>query len=101
MSGVRKRDVNIFYSTLSTPVVWPPENCTQNTAVNILPSIYNVHVLLLTQDGDKFWRMPECFIRGSMIKYLRIPDEVCHCLLVIQDILSLPTCCYSMYVVSH
>lgn len=30
----------------------------------------------LLQDGDKFWRMPECYIRGSTIKYLRIPDEV-------------------------
>jgi len=30
----------------------------------------------LAQDGDKFWRMPECYIRGSTIKYLRIPDEV-------------------------
>ena len=28
------------------------------------------------QDGDRFWKMPECFIRGSTIKYLRIPDEV-------------------------
>ncbi|XP_014205437.1 U6 snRNA-associated Sm-like protein LSm4 isoform X2 [Copidosoma floridanum] len=32
---------------------------------------YNGHL-----DGDKFWRMPECYIRGSTIKYLRIPDEV-------------------------
>lgn len=30
----------------------------------------------LSQDGDKFWRMPECYIRGSTIKYLRIPDEI-------------------------
>lgn len=30
----------------------------------------------LWQDGDKFWRMPECYIRGSTIKYLRIPDEI-------------------------
>lgn len=30
----------------------------------------------MIQDGDKFWRMPECYIRGSTIKYLRIPDEV-------------------------
>nr|XP_047933553.1 U6 snRNA-associated Sm-like protein LSm4 [Anser cygnoides] len=29
-----------------------------------------------SQDGDKFWRMPECYIRGSTIKYLRIPDEI-------------------------
>ncbi|XP_076215542.1 U6 snRNA-associated Sm-like protein LSm4 isoform X1 [Aptenodytes patagonicus] len=28
------------------------------------------------RDGDKFWRMPECYIRGSTIKYLRIPDEI-------------------------
>lgn len=28
------------------------------------------------QDGDKFWKMPECYIRGSTIKYLRIPDEI-------------------------
>lgn len=32
--------------------------------------------LFFLQDGDKFWRMPECYIRGSTIKYLRIPDEV-------------------------
>lgn len=32
--------------------------------------------MFLEQDGDKFWRMPECYIRGSTIKYLRIPDEV-------------------------
>ena len=32
---------------------------------------------LIAQDGDRFWRMPECFIRGSVVKYLRIPDEVC------------------------
>ncbi|XP_035170314.1 U6 snRNA-associated Sm-like protein LSm4 isoform X2 [Oxyura jamaicensis] len=29
-----------------------------------------------SEDGDKFWRMPECYIRGSTIKYLRIPDEI-------------------------
>ncbi|KAL7239503.1 hypothetical protein ACSBR2_005405 [Camellia fascicularis] len=27
-------------------------------------------------DGDRFWRMPECYIRGNTIKYLRVPDEV-------------------------
>ena len=34
------------------------------------------YFLIFYQDGDKFWRMPECYIRGSTIKYLRIPDEV-------------------------
>lgn len=38
------------------------------------PKIWHTHPL--SQDGDKFWRMPECYIRGSTIKYLRIPDEI-------------------------
>jgi len=33
-------------------------------------------VICTSKEGDKFWRMPECYIRGSTIKYLRIPDEV-------------------------
>ncbi|KAI8774121.1 U6 snRNA-associated Sm-like protein LSm4 [Biomphalaria glabrata] len=33
-------------------------------------------VICTSRDGDRFWRMPECYIRGSTIKYLRIPDEV-------------------------
>jgi len=28
------------------------------------------------QDGDRFWRIPETYIRGNTIKYLRVPDEV-------------------------
>eukprot|EP00096_Caligus_rogercresseyi_P002820 TRINITY_DN1513_c1_g1_i18.p1 TRINITY_DN1513_c1_g1~~TRINITY_DN1513_c1_g1_i18.p1 ORF type:complete len:124 (-),score=26.12 TRINITY_DN1513_c1_g1_i18:1205-1576(-) len=33
-------------------------------------------VICTSKDGDRFWRMQECYIRGSMIKYLRIPDDV-------------------------
>ncbi|KAL0273677.1 UNVERIFIED_CONTAM: hypothetical protein PYX00_006301 [Menopon gallinae] len=33
-------------------------------------------VICTSRDGDKFWKMPECYIRGTTIKYLRIPDEV-------------------------
>ncbi|KAG5443892.1 RNA processing protein [Clonorchis sinensis] len=39
----------------------------------------NIHlkeVICTSRDGDRFWRMPECYIRGSIIKYLRIPDDV-------------------------
>ena len=32
--------------------------------------------IIKCQDGDRFWRMPECYIRGNTIKYLRVPDEV-------------------------
>ena len=28
-------------------------------------------VICTSRDGDKFWRMPECYVRGSTIKYLR------------------------------
>ncbi|XP_002167952.2 probable U6 snRNA-associated Sm-like protein LSm4 isoform X1 [Hydra vulgaris] len=33
-------------------------------------------VICTSRDGDRFWRMSQCYIRGSTIKYLRIPDEV-------------------------
>ena len=28
------------------------------------------------QEGDRFWRMAECYVRGNTIKYLRVADEV-------------------------
>ncbi|KAI8911944.1 hypothetical protein PhCBS80983_g03236 [Powellomyces hirtus] len=33
-------------------------------------------VICTSPDGDKFWRIPEIYIRGNTIKYLRVPDEV-------------------------
>ena len=30
----------------------------------------------IIQNGDRFWKLPECYIRGNSIKYLRIPDEI-------------------------
>ncbi|KAK7691973.1 RNA processing protein [Cerrena zonata] len=27
-------------------------------------------------EGDKFWKLKECYIRGSTIKYLRVPDPL-------------------------
>ncbi|KAL0047301.1 hypothetical protein WJX82_000237 [Trebouxia sp. C0006] len=39
----------------------------------------NVHlreVICTSKDGDRFWNMPEAYIRGNTIKYLRVPDEV-------------------------
>ncbi|XP_052180245.1 probable U6 snRNA-associated Sm-like protein LSm4 isoform X1 [Diospyros lotus] len=38
----------------------------------------NIHlreVICTSKDGERFWRMPECYIRGNTIKYLRVPDE--------------------------
>ena len=33
-------------------------------------------VICTSKDGEKFWKMGECYIRGSSIKYMRVPDEV-------------------------
>ncbi|BFZ61477.1 hypothetical protein YB2330_002543 [Saitoella coloradoensis] len=33
-------------------------------------------VIQTSMDGTKFHRLPECYIRGSNIKYLRVPDEI-------------------------
>ncbi|TCD69406.1 RNA processing protein [Steccherinum ochraceum] len=27
-------------------------------------------------EGDKFWQLKECYIRGSTIKYLRVPEPL-------------------------
>ncbi|KAI0732488.1 hypothetical protein C8Q72DRAFT_774172, partial [Fomitopsis betulina] len=27
-------------------------------------------------EGDRFWKVKECYIRGSTIKYLRVPDTL-------------------------
>lgn len=33
-------------------------------------------VICTSPEGDRFWRMPECYIRGNTVKYMRIPEEV-------------------------
>jgi U6 snRNA-associated Sm-like protein LSm4 len=33
-------------------------------------------VICTAPDGDRFWKLSECFIRGTTVKYIRIPDEV-------------------------
>ena len=39
----------------------------------------NMHMrdaVLTSKDGDRFWRVPACFIRGNNVKTIRVPDEV-------------------------
>ena len=43
---------------------------------NIFMNISLRDVICTSKDGDRFWKIPECYIRGNSIKYLRIPDEV-------------------------
>ncbi|KAE9019678.1 hypothetical protein PF001_g8462 [Phytophthora fragariae] len=33
-------------------------------------------VICTSKDGDRFWKMPECYIRGNTIKYIRVPNEI-------------------------
>ncbi len=30
----------------------------------------------ILKDGDRFWKIPECYIRGNTIKYLRLPEDI-------------------------
>ncbi|EYU46761.1 hypothetical protein MIMGU_mgv1a022605mg [Erythranthe guttata] len=42
-------------------------------------TLMNIHlreVICTSKDGDRFWRNPECYIRGNTIKYLTVPDEI-------------------------
>ena len=32
--------------------------------------------VLTSKDGDRFWRVPDCYIRGNNIKFIRVPEEV-------------------------
>lgn len=39
----------------------------------------NIHlqdVILTSSTGDKFYKLKECYIKGSSIKYVRMGDEV-------------------------
>ena len=43
---------------------------------NMFMNITMRDVICTSRNGDRFWKMPECYIRGNSIKYLRIPDEI-------------------------
>ncbi|EHY60765.1 putative U6 snRNA-associated Sm-like protein LSm4 [Exophiala dermatitidis] len=33
-------------------------------------------VVQTSPEGDRFWRLPEAYVRGNNIKYLRVPEEI-------------------------
>ncbi|XP_055354006.1 probable U6 snRNA-associated Sm-like protein LSm4 [Paramacrobiotus metropolitanus] len=33
-------------------------------------------VICTSKDGERFWKIAECYVRGSSVKYMRVPDEV-------------------------
>ena len=39
----------------------------------------NMHlreVICTSKDGVAFWRMPEVYVRGNTVKYLKVPDDI-------------------------
>lgn len=58
-------------------VICTSKVCRTGTWMALSPSGLNDSSRPRAQDGDRFWRIPECYVRGNTIKYLRIPDEVC------------------------
>ena len=32
--------------------------------------------VLTSKDGNRFWRVPDCYIRGNNVKFIRVPEEV-------------------------
>eukprot|EP01118_Nematostelium_gracile_P018741 TRINITY_DN844_c0_g1_i1.p1 TRINITY_DN844_c0_g1~~TRINITY_DN844_c0_g1_i1.p1 ORF type:complete len:157 (+),score=60.79 TRINITY_DN844_c0_g1_i1:58-528(+) len=52
---------------------------TYNGTLDSCDSWMNINlkdVIHTSKDGDKFWKVAECYIRGNTIKYLCIPDEI-------------------------
>lgn len=33
-------------------------------------------VICTSKDGERFWKLPTCYIRGSAVKYLRLPPDL-------------------------
>ena len=40
------------------------------------PFVSGTQVICTSKDADAFTRMPEVYVRGNTVKYLRLPDEV-------------------------
>ena len=62
---------NVFMNICLRDVI-----CTSKVRQQPLSIVQHWDSLTLLQDGDRFWKMPEVYIRGNSIKYLRIPDEI-------------------------
>jgi len=45
-------------------------------AIDRFMNLHMRDIVCTSKDGDRFWKLPECLIRGNNIKYLRVPDEV-------------------------
>lgn len=48
----------------------------QETVECLRNVVFSSAACLVLQEGDRFWKLPEVFVRGPSIKYLRIPEDV-------------------------
>eukprot|EP01067_Filipodium_phascolosomae_P007697 Filipodium_phascolosomae@DN6267_c0_g1_i1.p1 len=46
------------------------------TGCDLFMNLHMREIVCTSRDGDRFWKIQECYIRGNNIKYLRIPEEV-------------------------
>eukprot|EP01066_Platyproteum_vivax_P002998 Platyproteum_vivax@DN13894_c0_g1_i1.p2 len=45
-------------------------------ACDVFMNLHMRDIVCTSRDGDRFWKIPEAFIRGNNVKYLRVPEEV-------------------------
>ena len=72
--------LSLIKTTVSHPILVELKNGEAYSGVLVnCDNWMNLHlkdVVLTSKDGDKFWRLPEIFLRGNNIKYMRVPDDI-------------------------
>ncbi|CDU18191.1 U6 snRNA-associated Sm-like protein LSm4, putative [Plasmodium yoelii] len=38
-------------------------------------NLHMKNIICTSKDGDKFWKISECYVRGSSVKYIRVQDQ--------------------------
>ncbi|ETW30518.1 hypothetical protein PFFCH_02071 [Plasmodium falciparum FCH/4] len=38
-------------------------------------NLHMKNIICTSKDGDKFWKISECYVRGNSIKYIRVQDQ--------------------------
>ncbi|KAL7438882.1 hypothetical protein ACHAXH_006060 [Discostella pseudostelligera] len=81
LEGKEEREIETLVSMASTSLpllVELKSGTTYNGRLQSCDTYMNINlreVVCTSKDGDRFWKLNECYIRGSSIKYLRLPEE--------------------------
>ncbi|SBT34900.1 U6 snRNA associated Sm-like protein Lsm4 [Plasmodium ovale wallikeri] len=38
-------------------------------------NLHMKNIICTSKDGDKFWKISECYVRGNSVKYIRVQDQ--------------------------